>query len=130
MSHRSKAADREALSFPVVSVLGITTAKQFLEPLADNRLLEDGTEGRFLVLPSQPKQVYDEVDIPEPENLVPALKIIGKAMLDVACSAGGREPDRISVQLAAGIKEALKQFALTSIGTPMPWRGRAAPGAL
>jgi hypothetical protein len=109
MSQRSKAAEREALSFPVVSVLGITTAKQFLEPLASNCLLEDGTEGRFLALPSQPKRVYDEVDIPEPEKLVPGLKIIGKAMLDVARSAGSREPNRISVELAPGIKEALKQ---------------------
>jgi hypothetical protein len=47
LSLRSKAAPRSPLAYPVVSFLGITTGRQFVEALGSGRMLENGIGGKY-----------------------------------------------------------------------------------
>jgi hypothetical protein len=110
MSRRSNAPERKPLNYPVVSVLGITTKKQFLDPLNRGDLLRNGTEARFVTLVSNEVGTHDEVDVPQPSNLIEHLRAVFQITLVAGRGAGGGRPNRTFIKLEMGVEQRIKDL--------------------
>jgi hypothetical protein len=110
LSLRSKAAPRSPLAYPVVSFLGITTGRQFVEALGSGRMLENGIEARMLALPSGEPGEFDVVSLPTPKKLIPALQEIWKQTIEVTRQPSGERPNRILVHLGEDVETKLLEM--------------------
>lgn len=86
LSQRSKSAPREPIHNAVISLFAATTRDQFMEALADDAMLRNGLEARFLVFAATPTGRYDGTSVPEPVDLVDGLRNVWKVAARVATS--------------------------------------------
>lgn len=86
LSLRSKAAAREPIHNAVISLFAATTRDQFMEALADDAMLRNGLEARFLVFVATPTGRFDSTAVPEPDGLVDGLRNVWNVASRVATS--------------------------------------------
>lgn len=104
---------RANLPYPVISFLGLTTRHQFIEPLRNELLAANGTEGRLLVLPSRGTRLWEEIDdvqLAEPEALGKNLEAIHLVASAMRRRGSADQPQRLPVQMEPSARRLLQAY--------------------